>query len=580
MRWYKLYLWLFSVFMMALAGYVWAAPARQISNIDSFVTNLRSDMEQLASAIFGGPTRPTGWIASISTSSPTYVSDLWFNNELLATELFGSEERPDNWIGVTAPNAGILLRNVRHDLEVAADAQFGRNTRPDVWLGADAIFRCDRALQNVVTLLGRAYDAEFQTLPSAVDYCRAVAIEAEEIVIQELLDSPDFQAQIPNLILAVRGDLERLADERLGLDQRPEGYFRNVDVNSPSFVSDLYLDLEALATTLLGSTERPEGWLGTVTQTLAVSYRNLRHDVELLADETLGVGTRPRGWQGTDKLATCNPSIQDLVLLAEREYAFSNTVDPTAVNYCEQVNNAASLLVETPPEDVVSDLDGVEQRLLAESNFAFSYLDVSATQYMGIMPGGTRFRAWYRQFGESNMMFVSGDDFALFVDQRFTTLPLEVFDTLPTLEGVRPLTFCDANWCNGPGPTPTSTGSALALLLTTPLPTLAAGTEGEVVEIEDKTQVSWNNIRVTYLADNAAARTAQVTLEICQDSAQTVCEPVLRVVDNATGAPKPVLSQSSGLNVFEFQYGYTSNLQIVGATLFSPDVWISDPTIR
>ncbi|MEP6985089.1 MAG: hypothetical protein ABI970_05810, partial [Chloroflexota bacterium] len=95
-----------------------------------------------------------------------------------------------------------------------------------------------------------------------------------------------------------------------------------------------------------------------------------------------------------------------------------------------------------------------------------------------------------------------------------------------------------------------------------------------------KTQVSWNNIRVTYLLDNAAARTAQVTLEICADTSQTDCEPVTRVYDNTTGTAKAVLSQQNNLNVYEFAYGYTSNLLIEGPTRFSPDVWISDPTIR
>jgi hypothetical protein len=95
-----------------------------------------------------------------------------------------------------------------------------------------------------------------------------------------------------------------------------------------------------------------------------------------------------------------------------------------------------------------------------------------------------------------------------------------------------------------------------------------------------KTQVSWNNIRVTYLLDNPNTRTAQVALEICTDTTQTDCEPVIQIFDNATGAPKPVISQNNGLNVYEFAYGYTSNLLIEGATLFSPDIWISDPTIR
>jgi hypothetical protein len=97
-----------------------------------------------------------------------------------------------------------------------------------------------------------------------------------------------------------------------------------------------------------------------------------------------------------------------------------------------------------------------------------------------------------------------------------------------------------------------------------------------------KQLVSWNYIRVTYVQDNVQARTAQVALEICAQPAQnaTACEPVLTVFDKATGTNKPVLSQYNGLNVFEFRYGYTTNVVIEGETRFSNDVWVSDPTIR
>jgi hypothetical protein len=144
---------------------------------------------------------------------------------------------------------------------------------------------------------------------------------------------------------------------------------------------------------------------------------------------------------------------------------------------------------------------------------------------------------------------------------------------------VRPLTFCDANWCNGPGPTPTPTGSG-------PLEQLIfAGTAAPTVpspdELRDQlNQVSWNYIRVTYLLDNPTTNTAQVALEICQEPAQIACEPVNRVFNNNTGVELAAVSQYNGLNVYEFPYGYTTNVIIEGATLFSPDVWISDPTIR
>jgi hypothetical protein len=177
------------------------------------------------------------------------------------------------------------------------------------------------------------------------------------------------------------------------------------------------------------------------------------------------------------------------------------------------------------------------------------------------------------------MMFVSGDDFALYIDRRWTTLAEEEFFSLPTLDGVRPLTFCDARWCNGPAPTPTPTGSGpLELLLLQTTPAAPPPIDGEISG--ERVQVSWNHVRVTYLQDNAQTRTAQVALEICSETAQITCEPVIRVFDNALGTAKPVLSQFNGLNVYEFPYGYNTNLLIEGTTLVSPDVWISDPTIR
>lgn len=144
---------------------------------------------------------------------------------------------------------------------------------------------------------------------------------------------------------------------------------------------------------------------------------------------------------------------------------------------------------------------------------------------------------------------------------------------------MRPLAFCDARWCNGPAPTPTPTGSGpLELLLLQTTPAAPPPVDGDISG--ERTQVSWNHVRVTYLQDNAQTRTAQVALEICNETTQITCEPVIRVFDNALGVAKPVLSQFNGLNVYEFPYGYNTNLLIEGATLVSPDVWISDPTIR
>ncbi len=226
--------------------------------------------------------------------------------------------------------------------------------------------------------------------------------------------------------------------------------------------------------------------------------------------------------------------------------------------------------------DVVAE----EAMMTAESEYAFSYLDVAATQYMGVMPAGTRFRALYRNFGDSNMMFVQGTDFALYVDMRFTSLSETTFRSLPTLDGVDPLAFCDAIWCNGPGPTPTPTGSGPLLSVLVQSTPVATPNVGQLTVT--KQLVSWNQVRVTYVFDDLQSKTAQVALELCPQGAEvaTGCEPVNSVFDNNAGAAKPVLSTFNGLNVFDFRYGYSTNLVIESANFYSQDVWISDPTIR
>jgi hypothetical protein len=119
----------------------------------------------------------------------------------------------------------------------------------------------------------------------------------------------------------------------------------------------------------------------------------------------------------------------------------------------------------------------------------------------------------------------------------------------------------------------------LALYQGTDVPS-TGGSAQPTLEAGSKSQVSWNYLRVTYLLDRPEAGVAQVGLEICAEPQQINCEPVLSVFDSNLGVNKPVLSTFNGLNVYEFNYGYTSNLRIEGATRFSPDVWISDPTIR
>ncbi len=567
-----------------------ASMTAQDNLLQRFQVEIRDDMERLAEEVFGAGIRPDTWTANGNVTTPNFIADLFFDNEQLADAIFGVGERDDNWFGVTSADPELVARNIRHDLELSATTFRSGEGRPFGWVGAPKIYTCSQSLQNLVRILDREYNVRTQVPESVVDYCGVVRIEIEDRLYEEVLSSSVFQTQLTELLGGNRGDLERLADELLGLETRPDGWVANRDATTASFVAELFDDIDRLADNQLGVGVRPTGWIGQEGASPATSYRVSRFDIELLADEALstrlGEGGRPNGWQGTDPISGCDTTTQSLLELMRVQYGVESVALPARdasaprEDFCKQVVLVVNNIAENPPAPEVVDEVEEDQSYRAKSLLAFSYLDVAALQYMGVMPRDTEFRAWYRNFNESNMMFVSGDDFAVFIDRRFTTMAEEVFRTLPTLEGVKPLTFCDASWCNGPGPTPTPTGVGpiVALLqASTPAPTRDPQA---LQEQEGKRLVSWNNIRVQYLLDRAETRTVQVTLEICSDPSQIACEPVISVFDGNTNTFKPVIQTFNGLNVYEFPYGYLTNLIVEGQALFSRDLWISDPLIR
>lgn len=579
--------WWSALIVVLVAGVLvtGAQEGDQTGTEPTFEAAVRADIELMADEAFGVGIRPETWTGNTDPETGNYIADLFYDNEQLADRVFGMGVRPDDWFGASSPTPSLIVRNIRHDLELTASEFYGsRTARPVGWIGAPAIVRCDRALQNIVLILDRDYNIQPETVEAVLDYCTVVKAEVEDRIFGELLQDTIEATFTPELIGGLRGDLERLADERLGLNTRPEGWIGNRVDGSPTFISDVFIDLDTLADNQLGLDIRPDNWVGVISASPLVSYRSIRLDIETLADLTLGEGVRPRGWQGTNPVVRCDTTLQTLVTLLEaRVGPIAQGIDATQPDndiYCSQL---ADLAIQTAEAEVqLEEIAGeVDEDLLFESQNAFSYLDVAALQYMGVMPYNTKFRPWFRNYQESNMMFVTGDDFAVFIDRRWTTMPEEAFRLLPNLDGRRPRTFCDATWCNGPQPTPTPTGSGPIIALfeaATPVATSESVPTGPVPA--NKTLVTWNNIRVTYIVDNPTTRAVQVALEICREPAQVTCEPVLSVYDGNAGIFKPIIQQFNGLNVFELNYGYQTNVIVEGATLYSRDIFISEPGLR
>lgn len=569
--------------MISITGANPTAQEQSPENLfQAFLGDLRNDVEILADRAFPLAERPDGWIGNQDFTSESMLADLFIDNSLLAEEIFGGQLPPD-WIGVSSSVADLIARNIRHDLELSADAWIGEDLRPDEWIGGPLLFQCSQSIMNIVYILDIQYDIRPQTPETVFDYCATLASEIDADLVDVALGGSTI-FDVTGLLLAVRGDLERLADEVLGVNVRPGGYVDNIDIDDLAFIADLTSDLERLADVILDN-RRPQGWISIVPQDNESALRSLRFNLELLTDISLGADVRPNNWQGDTQIFRCSPDIQNLVPLVTNVYGYElPQTAATGRDYCLIVEASANFAVENPPppeilEEIAADQLAIQFR--AESRNAFAYDDSAATVYYGVLPWGTEFRAWYRNFGGSTMMFVSGDNFALFIDRRWTTMSEEVFRTLPTLEGVIPLTFCDAGWCAGPAPTPTPTGSGPLLDIinsgTQPAPPVPVGTaDGDTTGLQ---LVTWNNLRVTYLLFREDVAQVQVTLEICREANQLVCEPVISVFDSQTQQGVPIVSQSGGLNVYQLPFGYSTRFTIEGSTLYSEDIWINDPSL-
>ncbi|GAB4571462.1 MAG: hypothetical protein Kow0077_08170 [Anaerolineae bacterium] len=587
-------------FLLVSLSAVHAEPPRQEddgaqvtpeTDFATFVRNIRFDLELLADEVNGPGVRPAGhnWTGNDDPTSATILSDIWVDLEAQADEVFeeefGEGGRPLDWAGVATAEPNRIARNLRHDLELLANYAFGEDERPEDWIGALPIFSCDLVTQNLIDAVGSTFEFTPTTSGSVVNYCQAVAGEALDQLAGQGITL--VQDDVPKLLENIRGDLERLADEMLGLDVRPPEYRRTLTIESNQMAADLLHDLELLADELLGPDNRPPNWIGSIGRSPGIYVRNLRHDLELLADIVLEgredhlIEGRPEGWNGVqgfgDDLTFCPTAVQGLVMLLQQYYRYElPTVSAENQElFCRTVGQDASAYWETGPEQVtfeeLAGFVGASGRPLAESDWAFAYLDVAALQYMGIMPKGTPFEAWYRNFGDSTMMYVVGQDFALYVSQRWTTLPEEVFYRLPTLDGVIPETYCFAAWCSGPGPTPTPTGQV-------PTPTPGAAPGGPPPGLENLVLVPWNQINVYYDQDRPETGTVYVRLELCA-AVGVGCEPVQNAYD-AAGNPLPIINVIGPYPVFELPYGYSNAYILTSTSYYANEVWISDPTLR
>ena len=157
-----------------------------------------------------------------------------------------------------------------------------------------------------------------------------------------------------------------------------------------------------------------------------------------------GTGTPPA------ESPTCSRTVNNLVALLVRDYQFKPESKPEDADYCAKLEDEANTFAEKQISGTSG--EGIE----GASNGAFAYLDAGAKQYVGTMPKGTTFTAIARNATVgSQMLYVTGDNFAVFVDYAFTTILPADAQKLPDVETVEVKPFCSQDWCRNPGPPPT-----------------------------------------------------------------------------------------------------------------------------
>lgn len=269
--------------------------------------------------------------------------------------------------------------------------------------------------------------------------------------VRELL--PDA-AEVEQILLAARSDMEVLANATVGATDRPLGWNGTYDVADPNMAVNARLDLEILSDALLEG-GRPPGWFGLQPTSAYSIARDIRHDLEMLADAVVAPSVRPPNWVGDDPVMRCNRSTQALALLLTSRNLYTPSTSPASPNYCfelmveistfTEINLLDPIPVTPTPQATVVDPQG---QVTVQGAAAPGFFDRGATQLAGSIPDGTIVQPVARSYAQfSRMTLVRGDGFLLFMDYQNTTMAPAQFELLPDVNALTVQTTCEAEWC-------------------------------------------------------------------------------------------------------------------------------------
>lgn len=257
-----------------------------------------------------------------------------------------------------------------------------------------------------------------------------------------------------DLLTAARNDLDILASQNMGAD-RPLGWTANGDITNIQLPILIRLDLELLAGQLMGPDQRPEGWFGAVPSTAFAIARDIRHDLELLADKVNPPNVRPPGWIGSDPVMRCDRSVQTLVFVLERTSSYKLNIDVFDREFCRLAELQATAYAESnllPNNRVTnngsqsSSSSGVQ----ITSPYAVAFLDRFGRRATGSIPVGEQITPVARSYTQfSKMMLVRGNGYEVFIDFSASNISIDQYAALPDVNSVGTQTSCSAGWCKG-----------------------------------------------------------------------------------------------------------------------------------
>ena len=581
------------------AGTVLAAPPSQVDAVGALLIAARSDLELLANQVIGDSMRPVGWTNAFDLADPSFVINLRLDLEILAGNRLGETQRPAGWFGAAQGAPRTVARDVRHDLELLADALLGPGQRPPIWIGADPVMSCDRELQAGIEWLRRT-NAVFKLsdFPAGPDYCAQVWEETNlfiEILAPEEAPGGDLRMDTDTLYRAI-----------LATDIFPAGWTDGFDM--PSIRHDV--DMLRSVTAQVGSPVADAEWFGETFGADWVVARAIRHDLEILADAKLGYNTRPEGWTYTVALPVeaavmrCPRTTQNVTRLLQKDAGFSPTTEVIEADFCQRAVLETDRYVEStvpqptpePPAAVVPagapQNPAVPGQLAAavpaiapvvaigglggEATAPVAYLDRAAQQRIGVIPRGAPFTAMARNSAAgSQMMYVGGEGFRVWIAYPYTTVTEQEYLTLPPADLVQdqlPQLVCFAAFCeqvihNGDAMGRTPPNGA-------PGQGASAGAPGSNLQYLD-----YAHARLLIDVDNTAENWAEFRIELCAEIGNyNTCEPVLRLLEN--GRIVAPLRTVSGHPVWRLAYNLHSTARLESRHYYANQLWVTHPNDR